>query len=265
MVKGWDFMSNKAFVVLHDVSFRFGDQPILDHVELSLNKGTSYALIGKSGVGKSTLLNLIAGFIQPSQGSITIGGQTVKKSKGSTAFLFQDLGLFPWQTVMEAVMMPLLLKKEKNIEGAKEQIIALLREMELESLKDKYPHELSGGQRQRVAIARSLISKPELLLMDEPTSSLDATTKEHIQQLILAQQQKLKTTLLFVSHDIEEAVFLGEIILILNKNGSIQEVKNPYFAQKNAKEQLGFYEACIEIRKLMNMETTVNEHHTKNR
>jgi len=247
-------MSNEAFVIMRDVSFQFGEQLILNHIELSLKKGTSYALIGKSGVGKSTLLNLIAGFIQPSQGSMTIGGGPVKKSKGNTAFLFQDLGLFPWQTVMEAIMMPLLLKKEKNIEGAKEQILALLKEMELESLKDKYPHELSGGQRQRVAIARALISKPELLLMDEPTSSLDSMTKEHIQQLILAQQQKLKTTLLFVTHDIEEAVFLGEIILILNKNGTIQEVKNPYFAQKNAKDQLGFYEACIEIRKSMNME-----------
>ncbi|WP_338450598.1 ABC transporter ATP-binding protein [Niallia oryzisoli] len=257
-------MSNEDYVVLSDVSFQFGEQVILNHVNLSLNKGTSYALIGKSGVGKSTLLNLIAGFIQPSQGSLIIGGQTVKKSKGQTAFLLQDLGLFPWQTVTEAIMMPLELKNEKNPTAAKEQVLSLLREMELEGLKDKYPHELSGGQRQRVAIARALIGKPELLLMDEPTSSLDAMTKEHIQQLILAQQQKLKTTFLFVSHDIEEAVFLGEVILILNKNGTVQEVKNLYFAQKDAKEQLGFYEACIEIRKLMNMETTVHEHHTKN-
>lgn len=257
-------MSNKDYVVLSDVSFQFGEQVILNHVNLSLNKGTSYALIGKSGVGKSTLLNLIVGFIQPSQGSLIIGGQTVKKSKGQTAFLFQDLGLFPWQTVTEAIMMPLLLKNKKNLTAAKEQVFSLLREIELEGLRDKYPHELSGGQRQRVAIARALIGKPELLLMDEPTSSLDAMTKEHIQQLILAQQQKLKTTLLFVSHDIEEAVFLGEVILILNKNGTIQEVENPYFAQKDAKEQLGFYEACIEIRKLMNMETTVHEHLTKN-
>ena len=132
------------------------------------------------------------------------------------------------------------------------------------NLKDKYPHELSGGQKQRVAIARTLIGHPDFLLMDEPTSSLDAMTKEQIQQLILAQQQKLKTTLLFVSHDIEEAVFLGEAILILHKNGIIEEVENPYFAQNNAKEQSGFYEACIGIRKLMNRETPANEHHTKN-
>ena len=95
--------------------------------------------------------------------------------------------------------------------------------------------------------------------MDEPTSALDAMTKEYIQHLILAQQQRLQTTLLFVSHDIEEAVFLGEVVLILNKNGMIQEIENPYFAQKNAKEQLGFYERCIEIRKLMDMENNLDE------
>ena len=161
-------------------------------------------------------------------------------------------------------MMPLSLKKVKDKKAAQKEVLALLEEMELESLKDKYPHELSGGQKQRVAIARTLIGKPDFLLMDEPTSSLDAMTKEQIQQLILTQQQKLKTTLLFVSHDIEEAVLLGEEILILHKDGTIQEIENPYFAQKNAKEQLGFYETCIGIRKLMNREIAANEHHTKN-
>ena len=161
-------------------------------------------------------------------------------------------------------MMPLGLKKIQDKKVAEKEVLALLEEMGLGRLKDKYPHELSGGQKQRVAIARTLIGKPDFLLMDEPTSSLDAMTKEQIQQLILTQQQKLKTTLLFVSHDIEEAVLLGEEILILHKDGTIQEIDNPYFTQKNAKEQLGFYETCIGIRKLMNREIAANEHHTKN-
>ena len=258
-------MSRKdAFVMLDEVSFTYGKQKILDHINLSLKKGKSYALIGKSGVGKSTLLNLIAGFIQPNDGSVRISGQEFKKSREDTAFLFQDLGLFPWQTVFESILMPLNLKKVKDKKVAQKEVLALLEEMELENLKDKYPHELSGGQKQRVAIARTLIGKPDFLLMDEPTSSLDAMTKEQIQQLILTQQQKLKTTLLFVSHDIEEAVFLGEEILILHKDGTIQEIENPYFAQKNAKEQLGFYETCIGIRRLMNKELTTNEHHAEN-
>lgn len=256
--------NNDSFVMLTDVSFAFGNQFILNNINLSLEKGKSYALIGKSGVGKSTLLNVIAGFNQPSNGSVLINGQKQKNTRESTAFLFQDLGLFPWQTVQEAILMPLRLKKVGNIEEARQEVLTLLKDLGLEELKDKYPHELSGGQKQRVAIARTLIGKPDILLMDEPTSALDAMTKEQIQHLILTQQQKLKTTLLFVSHDIEEAVFLGEVVLILNKNGSIQQIENPYFAQKNAKEQLGFYEACIEIRKLMNVETTVDEHLTKN-
>jgi ABC-type nitrate/sulfonate/bicarbonate transport system ATPase subunit len=256
---------NEAFVMLDDVSFMFGEQTILDKVKLSLERGTSYALIGKSGVGKSTLLNVIAGFIHPNQGSVMINGQVLRKPRENTAFLFQDLGLFPWQTVFEAILMPLSLKNMKDKEAAQKRALNLLQEMELESLKDKYPHELSGGQKQRVAIARTLIGNPDFLLMDEPTSSLDAMTKEQIQKLILTQQQKLKTTLLFVSHDIEETVFLGEVVLILHRNGTVQEVENPYFAQKNPKEQLGFYEACIRIRKLMNMETPANDHHTENR
>lgn len=252
-------INNESFVMLQDVSFTFGEHLILDKINLSLKKGTTYALIGKSGVGKSTLLNLIAGFIRPTNGKVIIDGQEIKKTRDNTAFLFQDLGLFPWQTVYEAITMPLKLQNKQVSKEAMEEVQTILVEMELDSLKDKYPHELSGGQKQRVAIARTLIGKPDFLLMDEPTSALDAMTKEYIQHLILKQQQKLKTTLLFVTHDIEEAVFLGEEVLILNKNGTIQELENLFFAQQNAKEQLGFYERCIEIRKLMNVENRLDE------
>ncbi|WP_428910489.1 ABC transporter ATP-binding protein [Niallia sp. Krafla_26] len=241
---------NEAFVRLEEVSFQFKGQTIFENVSLSLQKGTSYALIGKSGVGKSTLLNLISGSLQPNSGRITIEGESVAKTD-HIAFLFQDLGLFPWQTVFESIAMPL---KLKNVRDREKQVLNLLREMELDHLKDKYPHELSGGQKQRVGIARTLIGKPQLLLMDEPTSALDAMTKEYIQRLILKQQQKLQTTMLFVTHDIEEAVFLGKVVLILKEDGSFHRVENPYFSQVNAKEQLGFYEACINIRKLMNVE-----------
>ena len=108
-------MSRKdAFVRLDEVSFTYGNQTILDHIHLTLEKGKSYALIGKSGVGKSTLLNVIAGFIHPNQGSVMINGQVLKKPRENTAFLFQDLGLFPWQTVFEAILMPLHLKNMKD-------------------------------------------------------------------------------------------------------------------------------------------------------
>ncbi len=242
---------DETFVKLESVSFNYKEQSVIENISLSLKKGSSYALIGKSGVGKSTLLNLISGFLQPSSGQIKVNGSSVHKKSDQIAFLFQDLGLFPWQTVFQSVSMPL---KLKDVQGSERQVMELLQEMELDHLKDKYPHELSGGQKQRVGIARTLIGKPQLLLMDEPTSALDAMTKEYIQHLILKQQQKLQTTMLFVTHDIEEAVFLGEVVLILKEDGSVRQIENPYFSQVNAKEQLGFYEACINIRKLMNVE-----------
>lgn len=242
---------NNENVVMKDVSFSFSNQLILKDIHLRLMKGVSYALIGESGVGKSTLLNLIAGFYKTSQGSIVINKEVLNKPRKGTSFLFQELGLFPWQTVYEAIAMPAEINYINDKVNVKDSVINLLNEMNLEELINKYPHELSGGERQRVALARTLISKPDLLLMDEPTSSLDAMTKENIQQLILRQQQKLNCTLLFVTHDIEEAVLLGEKILILNLDGKINELENPYFKLNNAKEQIGFYDQCIKIRQLI--------------
>lgn len=268
------------FVELNEVSFQYENQVILDRVSIELKKGTSYGLVGKSGVGKSTLLNLIAGFIKPTQGEIIINGDRLIETRKSTGFLFQELGLFPWQTVYEAVLMPLKLGnginkvKDKDIHKLKEidqdihklkgidknkttrinTVINLLKEMKLDHLVDKYPSELSGGEKQRVALARTLILEPDLLLMDEPTSSLDAMTKESIGKLILEVQKKQKSTLLFVTHDIEEAVLLGNRILIIGDDQKVTEYDNPYCGQSNVKEQIGFYETCIHIRKLLKSE-----------
>jgi NitT/TauT family transport system ATP-binding protein len=255
-------MSTKdRFVVFEEVSFSYGKQRILNKLQLSLEKGTSYALVGKSGVGKSTLLNLIAGYIQPTYGSIYMDGEEFKAPRNNTAYLFQDLGLFPWQTVSQAIAMPLKINNANEKSDIQDAVTTLLKELGLDNLKEKYPKELSGGERQRVALARTLIGKPDFILMDEPTSSLDAMTKENIQQLILKYQQRLNATLLFITHDIEEAVLLGDKILLLNADGSLEELDNPFFAINNAKDQLGFYEICIQIRKLMKLE---NERHEDN-
>ncbi len=241
-----------SHVILDRVSFSYGKQDILCEVRLTLTRGTSYALIGKSGAGKSTLLNLIAGFLKPDTGSVIVDGKRLQGPRRKTAFLFQELGLFPWQTVAEAVAMPLKLYGAQH--GIEDLVQELLGEMKLEQHGEKYPGELSGGERQRAALARTLIGEPELLLMDEPTSSLDAMTKEELQQLILRERKKRKATLLFVTHDIEEAVLLGQRILILNGDGKITELMNPYYDAPNAREQIGFYDECIKIRKLLNSE-----------
>lgn len=243
---------NKDFIKLDHVAYTYTGQEVLRDISFTLEEGSSYALIGKSGSGKTTLLNLIAGFLRPEHGSVTVGGTILQKPRRETAFLFQELGLFPWQTVREAVSMPLLLRgQEKEAENKVEE---LLKQMRLEKHMDKYPQELSGGERQRVALARTLIGNPDLLLMDEPTSALDAMTKEELQQLILCEQIRRKATLLFVTHDIEEAMILGQNIIILTGEGRIRQQSNPYYAMEQAREQLGFYDECIKLRRLLNLD-----------
>lgn len=239
-------------IILDHVTFSFGDTVVIRDISLALRRGGTYALIGKSGIGKSTLLNLIAGFLQPDHGLILIDGAPVSGPRRQTAFLFQELGLFPWQTVSEAVSMPLKIAGKKRESNAQAQF--LLKELHLEQHKDKYPQQLSGGERQRVALARTLMNDPDLLLMDEPTSALDAMTKEELQTLILRQTQMRGATLLFVTHDIEEAVLLGQTILILNEDGTLSSIENPCFGIPNPRETLAFYDECIKIRTRLRIE-----------
>ena len=239
------------FIELDGVCFAYDNQTVLHDISLTLQRGGTYALIGKSGVGKSTLLNLIAGFSRPDQGTVMIDGAPLEGPRKQTAFLFQELGLFPWQTVKDAVAMPLKIAGRHNDND--NAVLSLLDDMHLRHHQNKYPHELSGGERQRVALARTLINTPDLLLMDEPTSALDAMTKEELQALIRRQQQKRGTTLLFVTHDIEEAVMLGQTILLLNEDGTVTALDNDGYAMENPREKLGFYDECIRLRKLLKM------------
>ena len=243
------------FVQFNGVTVSFDQQQVFEGLNLDLEENTAYALIGKSGSGKSTLLNLIAGFLKPDKGIITINGLAVNQPRRETSFLFQELGLFPWQTVTEAIAMPLKIKGWKK--GYNQTVEAMIKEIGLDGHQHKYPKELSGGERQRVALARTLIEKPDLLLMDEPTSALDAMTKEVLQNLILQEQMKQKGTFLFVTHDIEEAMILGQNILIIHEDGRISSIPNPFYGIHKPREQLGFYDACIKIRIALNMEVLV--------
>jgi NitT/TauT family transport system ATP-binding protein len=243
--------NEESFIRLDNLTFSYGEKMILNKVNLKLEKGASYAVIGKSGVGKSTLLHLIAGFLKPTSGSIYIDQQKIGAVRKNTAFLFQELGLFPWQRVVQAVGMPLRLNNSGKTSEIQNRVLSILKEMDLDHLRNKYPGELSGGEQQRVALARILITNPDLILMDEPTSSLDAMTKEQIQQLIFSYQQKLNATMLFITHDIEEAVYLGKHILLLKPDGTFQIIDNSFYSVPRAREQLEYYEQCIEIRKLL--------------
>lgn len=237
-----------SFIKMEQVTFTYDNNTILNKINLTLKKSKSYALIGKSGVGKSTFLHLLAGLLIPTEGEVLIEGNRIQHPSKDIGFMFQDLGLFPWLKVCDAISMPIKLDKRKSKQEIKEKVTALIREVGLSGMEHKYPAELSGGQKQRVALARTLITEPDLLLMDEPTSTLDEMTKEQIQQLISEQVEKRQTTLLFVTHNIEEAVLLGEYILLLRDNGDIETIANPLFGVDRAKENLSFYKACIDVR-----------------
>lgn len=232
-------------IEFNKVSFQYGEKKILQELSFSFEAGRSYVLLGRSGIGKSTLLSLLKGFEKPAAGEIIYQGTTPE----AVEIVFQDLFLFPWQTVFQGVELPLKIQRLTK-EKRREKVNSLLTELGLTEFKEQYPAALSGGQKQRVAMARGLVTNPDYLLLDEPTSSLDQETKEMAQELILREQQKRKNTLITVTHDIEEAAYLGEIILIMAA-GQLQVVENPVFQLENRREDLAFYEFCIYLRALL--------------
>lgn len=247
-------MKDKDLIRIANMSFAYHGASIFEQLNITFEAGKSYALIGQSGCGKSTLLNLIVGYLKPDSGDVVKDGEINDAHSGKIGYLFQDLALFPWQTVMEAVRMPLDIlernSRKSNLvrDGAMDMADTMLKELGIWDKRTCYPKQLSGGEKQRVALARTLVSKPNLLLMDEPTSALDMMTKEVLQKLILKEQQKRGFTMIFVTHDIEEAVYLGETILVMKKDGEIAFIDNPYFAIPGLKDQLDYYQFCIELR-----------------
>ncbi|GEN55609.1 ABC transporter ATP-binding protein [Halolactibacillus alkaliphilus] len=238
----------QSFITIENLSYHIGQQKIFNQLTMHLKQGKTYAIIGPSGVGKTTLLHLLAGFIRPQAGEVCVAGELLNKTREKTSFLFQDLGLFPWQTTYEAVQMPLTINGNfTRLEMAKKTEV-MLKALDIVQCKDYYPHQLSGGQKQRVALARTLILQPDLLLMDEPTSALDAMTKETIQHVFLELQQRYRMTSVFVTHDIEEAVYLGDIIIVLHSMGRYQLIHNKEPDVILSRETQAFYNQCFHVR-----------------
>lgn len=190
---------------------------ILDNVSLSIEKGEFICLLGPSGCGKSTLLNAMAGFLKPTSGEIKIENQIVQKPSMKYVTIFQNYGLLPWRTVQKNVELGLETKKCTKKEK-KEIVSRYLKMVGLEHAAKKRPAQLSGGMQQRVAIARALAVEPEILFMDEPFGALDAITRMKLQTDILEIAQETKKTVVFVTHDIEEAVFLADRIVVMSAN-----------------------------------------------
>jgi NitT/TauT family transport system ATP-binding protein len=207
-----------AILVVDDIVKHFdtaeGPLTAVDHVSLSVRQGEFLAVIGPSGCGKSTLFNIIGGLVSGYQGSVTVGGETVRGPHRAIGMVFQEESTFPWRTVIENVAFPLEIARmpSKERRDRARKFISLVG---LSGFENRYPAELSGGMRQRVAIARTLASEPQILLMDEPFAALDEQTRMLLGDKVLQIQQDLRQTTLLITHNITEAVQLADRILVM--------------------------------------------------
>lgn len=186
---------------------------VLSDVNFEIIKGSLSVILGPSGCGKTTLFNIIAGLLPATKGSVFFKNVKISHPYSKIGFVFQEPHLFPWLKVFDNIAFGLRIQKKDDIEKKVKKYINLVG---LKGYEKFYPHELSGGMKQRVAIARALVVEPELILMDEPFKDLDPKTKETLHRLILKIREELNTTILFITHDIQEAVLLGNKIFIFS-------------------------------------------------
>jgi NitT/TauT family transport system ATP-binding protein len=211
-------------VVCQNVSVRFvSDRRIvtaLDNISFSVEAGGFLCVLGPSGCGKSTLLRVVADLIDPSSGTLSVFGRTPRQARIDRAlgFVFQDAALLPWRTALENVELPLEVGGRRSLLAGAPTPRELLRLVGLEGWEASFPHELSGGMRQRVAIARALLGAPRLLLMDEPFGALDEITRDRLNEELRRIWLETRTTILFVTHSVYEAIYLGETVLVLAAN-----------------------------------------------
>jgi NitT/TauT family transport system ATP-binding protein len=205
-----------SFVALKNISHTFsnGFQVVTD-VSLTIGGGEFVALVGRSGVGKSTLLRLMAGLFVPTQGEVTLDNRAAHQAQEPVGLMFQKDNLLPWRTVQSNVRLPLEIQGQSQ-KSTQQRIIALLDLVGLAGYAHHYPAQLSGGMAQRVALARALVHEPSLLLLDEPFGALDALTREKMGQELLRIWQLLPVTVCMVTHSIPEAVLLADRVLVLN-------------------------------------------------
>lgn len=187
----------------------------LSNLSLTVNEGEFICIVGASGCGKSTLLNMFAGFMQPSSGTVSLRGQPITKVEPRCGMMFQQYALFPWKTVRSNIEYPLRLRGADR--GERRKVAQrFINMVQLTDFGDHYPAELSGGMQQRAALARLLAGDPEVLLMDEPFAALDAMTRQVLQEELLNIQEKSGKTILFITHNLDEALTLGDKIVVLS-------------------------------------------------
>lgn len=223
---------------LKNINKYFGRNHVIKNVNLDFEKGHFITFLGPSGCGKTTLLRMIAGFYEPDEGEILLNGKNIEKVPPydrNTAMVFQEYALFPHMNVFDNVSYGLRVKKKSKdeIEKRVKQALAL---MQLEGMEKRFPNQMSGGQQQRVAVARALVMNPEVLLLDEPLSNLDAKLRESVRVELRQIQQKMGLSTIYVTHDQSEALSMSDAIVVL-KDGIVHQVGTPqeiYFEPKTA-------------------------------
>lgn len=219
-------------IELKGLTRRFDDRIAVNNLDLRIETGQICALIGTSGCGKSTTLKMINRLIEPSAGTVMINGEDIRtlpaeQLRRRIGYAIQGIGLFPHRTVYENIAtVPRLLKwSREEIDSRVRELLDLLK-MDFDAFAHKYPHQLSGGEQQRIGVARALAAKPELLLMDEPFGALDPLTRERLQGELRQIQRQLQITLIIVTHDIEEAIRLADVIAVMDA-GKVLQVASP--------------------------------------
>ena len=219
----------EAHLRVEHVTKRFGAVPAVDDVSFSVPRGSFATLLGPSGCGKTTTLRMIAGFYDPDQGDIVLGGRRINNlpvHRRGTAMVFQDYALFPHMTVRDNVGYGLRLAKVSKADRER-RVKETLAFVGLSGLEDRWPSQLSGGQQQRVAVARALVIEPQVLLLDEPLSNLDAKLREQLRVEMRTMQRRLGMTFVYVTHDQEEALSLSDWIAVMNK-GKVEQAGTPW-------------------------------------
>ena len=254
-----------------DVTVRYGAIQAVDHLNMVISQGEKVSVVGESGCGKTSLLHAIGGIIPVTEGKVFIHGEVIIDMPKETAIILQNDGLFPWKNVYDNIAVAMLsggrhtggrgkgkktLPTDQLTNGSTSmaldsKIRTVLKELKILDQQDKYLQELSGGQRQRVAIARALVQSPEILLMDEPTGALDMVTKERFQETLHELYEHHHLTSVIVTHDIEEAVYLGQRVIVMAEGQIKATIENPYYGEVGLREELRFYELCLKVRQVM--------------
>lgn len=247
---------------IRDLLFEYADGTrVFEGFTWQVERGEAWVVLGPSGCGKTTLLYLLAGLLHPTAGSVAVDGERLVRPRPRTGLILQDYGLLPWATVAENARLGLQVRafygpdgrhapRDEDQGAGQERVDPWLESLGLSALKHQYPSQLSGGQRQRTAIARTLALNPDLLLMDEPFASLDAPTRESLQDLILELWREHNLTTVTVTHTIEEAAVLGGKILVLLDppitNGRI--ISNPAWGSPEYRQSDAFHQTAATLR-----------------